>query len=785
MITVIEDIASLVKNDTYYFINDYYEYVKEYKHIQDTIQQREDLTLVVRIRVIRTWLEKLSARYEDHIFKFEQITYRTNLQSQWGINIPIEYDPDDLEKLDLMNLDIFPKTTDDFEDFILSYFYDPLLSNHIFNPNMIVHYLKAFDKRKWEENYKSDLLRKVYEKRVKEWKKKIKDDSFLSILNELLLNPGKINIELMNYKVLRTKLYNEIGRLVLRDRFDVYNKLNINLKDLELHFDKLQETIKQIEIQLNVQKTPINEKELEKIISQLSGLLPSEFYYLENILRESPEFVSQTVIGLIKTIFSPIYSLIGKKIEKLSDLIVPPKPEKMDKSWELNQVKDWLIRKYIPYYDWLLRNNKHDVDFLFIGDSFSEWLYENWEDIKSNSKSLVSNWLYNNSSSFTKPDKYNIILIIDNLSWSHSELLQGLFYEKDLQKILIEPYFSMIPSETETSKKCLLSGKTNYTEIDHKNYSDILSKGWVPYFESPNFIYVTSLDEFEDLTLEKGKSYFVNYHSIDVALHQDKAKLGLTHDKQVKNLLTDLTERISSYLTEKNLISESIIHIISDHGSTKLHPDTTNDIDVKSFKKRDTKKISDRFVFLSDEEFASLPDNLKYDMFFLDKNRFGLPYSCLSARRGNTFKDYTYNSYVHGGVLPEEVVIPHLIFEKVEIKINDPIITLLENTFRYKLEEIEVQIENPNDEPLENIQIRILNSNVESLPKLIEWINTKSKDTIKFQSRIKKPSNPDGQNYLFIQLNYFANGKPHQIDLKKDIKMVSTVELRDTTVFEL
>ena len=785
MIIIIEDISGLIKKDIYHYIKDYYEYVKEYKLIQEVIQRKDDLTVVVRKSVIITWLEKLSARYEDHIFKFQKVTYRTNLQSHWGISIPDEYNQDDLENFNLINLDIYPKPNDNFEDFILTYFYDSLFSNHIFNPNMIVPYLKAFDKPKWESNYKSNLLRKIFDKRIKEWKGKSKDDRFLSILNELLLNPEKIINELMSYKVLRTKLYNEIGRLVLRERFEIYNKLNINLKDLELNFDILQEIINKIEIHLNLQKKPNNDKELGNFINQFSGLLPVEFNYLEDILKEHPDFVSQTIIGQIKTIFSPIYSLIGKKIEKLYDLIVPPKPESIENNWDLNQVKDWLTRKYIPYYDWLLRNNKHDEEFLNIGDSFSVWLYDNWEDVKNNSNLFVSNWLYNNSSSFTKPDKFNIILIIDNLSWTHSELLQSLFYEKDLQKIKIEPYFSMLPSETETSKKCLLSGKSRYIEIDQKTYTDILDKGWIPFFNSSNFIYVPNLDEFEKMKLEKGKSYFVNYHSVDVTLHQEKAKLGLTHDKQVKNLLTDLTDRVSNYLAEKNIISDSIIHIISDHGSTKLHSDTKNDIDVKSFKKKENKRISDRFVFLSDEEFTSLPDNLKYDAFFLDKNRFGLPYHCLSARRGNTFKNYSFNSYVHGGLLPEEVVIPHLVFEKIEIKIDNPIITLLREKFRYKVEEIEILIENLNDLPLENLQLKILNSNVESLPKLIEWIYAKSKDTVKIQSRIKKSNNPDEQKYLLIQINYFANQKQYQIDLKKEIKMVSMVELKDTTVFDI
>ena len=174
MIKVIEDISGLIKKDTYHYINDYYEYVKEYKLIQEAIQKRDDLTVVVRKPIIKTWLEKLSARYEDHIFKFEKITYRTNLQSHWGINIPDEYDSDDLESLDLINLDAYPKPNDNFEDFILTYFYDSLFTNHIFNPNMVVPYLKAFDKKKWESNENSNLLEKYLIRESMNGKKKVK-----------------------------------------------------------------------------------------------------------------------------------------------------------------------------------------------------------------------------------------------------------------------------------------------------------------------------------------------------------------------------------------------------------------------------------------------------------------------------------------------------------------------------------------------------------------------------------------------------------------------------------
>lgn len=785
MITVIEDISGLIKEDEYIYLNEYSEYVGLYKLIQKAIKNHSNLTIVVKISVVITWFEKLAHRYEDHIFNFKKITYKTNLQSVWGINIPAQYSPDELEELDLVNIDIHPKQNDNFEDFILTYYFDQVFSNHSFTSGLIVQLIKSYDKQKWDKNLESNLLRKIYQERITEWQNKIREDYLSAVLNDILNDSEKVAAELMLYKVLRTKIYHEIGKLVFRDRFEHLQRLKLNLKDIEIDYNKIDQALNQIEIHLNTLSQPTNQIELEVLISFLSGLIPGEYYHIEKILRENPQLINSTIVNQIKTVFTPIYSKIGKKIEKLNDLIVPDKPTVVEIDSEVDFVKKWLVNKYLPYQNWLLKNNLYEEDFVDIGDSFSDWFYTNWEDIKANSVSLVSNWLYKNSSSFENQNKINVVLIVDNLCYSHSKLIQDLFADNDINMISSEPYFSMVPSETETSKKCLLSGKSSYIEIDQRSYTDILNKGWIPYFNSASFIYVSSLDRFEETSIEKSKSYFVNYHSIDIALHQEQAKLGTTHEKQINHLLTELVSRVMEILEDKNIIEQTIIHIISDHGSAKIHPNTKNDLDVKSYKKKSTIKTTERYVILSDEDYSNLPDNLKHDCFFIDKNRFGLLNHCLCARRGNTFKDYSFNSYLHGGLLPEEVVVPHLIFEKIEVKIEAPIVNLLRNKFRYKAEEIELQVENPNTIPLENIKIKILNSNVEALTKFIDWLNSKTKEVIKIQSRFKKSLLKEETDYLIFNISFLVNKKPFEYDYKLDILMVSMVELKHTTDFDI
>ena len=692
---------------------------------------------------------------------------------------------EELEKLDLVNLDIRPRHNDTFEDFLLSYFFDPLFSNRAFTPGLIIQLVKRSDKSKWKSNFESVILTKIYEERITEWQKKIKDEYLLSIFKDIISDSDKVYVELMLYKVLRTKLYHEIGKIIFRDKFEYFERLKLNLKDVEIDYLKISQAIKQIEILLSTLTTPKNQIDLETLILSISGLLPIEYNHIKKVLVENPQLATLTIINQLKTVFTPIYSKVGKDIEDLYDLIVPEKPDTIEIDSSMDYVKNWLIQKYFPYQNWLLKNNIYEKDFLNIGDSFSEWFYTNWEDIKTNSKSLVSHWLYKTAPTLENIDKINIVLIVDNLRYSYTKKIQSLFENKDITMVSSDPYLSMVPSETEISKKCLLSGKSNYTEIDQRGYKDIIEKGWIPYFNSANFIYIPNLDQFEKLNIEKGNTYFINYHAIDIILHQEQAKLGTTHEQQIQHLLIELVNRVEKVLISNNILEHTKIHIISDHGSVKFHQNSKNDLDVKLFKKKPVIEYSDRYIMLSDEEFIGLPDNLRHDCFFIDKNRFGLPCHCLCARRGNIFKDYSYNSYLHGGLLPEEVVIPHLVFEKVKIRIDRPILNLIKNKFRYRAEEIELQLLNPNDYPLENVNLVILNKNIDSLSKQVDWLNAKTKEVIKIQARFKKSSMKDETSTLKIGISFLVNKKPYEYEFKLDISMVSMAELKDMSIFDI
>lgn len=787
MITIIEDKLSYVEGSENLIVESYSDYIAGYSKIQGAAQHNSDLTVVVRNSHIYRWFQNLAERYENHLFEFKLITYKSYLEDHWDIKIPNVYSSEELEELDLAKLEETPRPNDTFEDFLLTYFYDPVLTYNSFNINLVVPFLKAFDKNVWDSNGQNILLRKIYDNRIQTWKSKLNDEKLKNLLDELSSNPVNLEINLMLYKLLRHDIYDDenLRKIALGDKYSSFKTLGLNLRDLVIDPAKIEHTLQQIEIHFNTLEKPKSTDDFENLIQKMSGLIQQEFDFIESMLKEKPELVSATLISQLKAVFNPIYAKIGKRIENLKELIMPSKPNKVNIDDSIEDVKQWVTEEYLPFYSWTIKNKYYDKDLAEIADSFSSWLYENWEDVRANSHSLVANWLCNNSLSFNLNNKVNIVLIIDNLSWTNIEILQNLFSENSFLERTRAPYFSMVPSETETSKKCLLSGKTHYNEIDQSSYEKILNKGWVPFFDSEKFVYLSDIDKFEKTELENGKVYFLNYRPIDDTLHKSSGELGLSHSKQINNLLKDLVERVNDHLDKQNLKEKAVIHVISDHGSTQINSEALNELDISLFKKKEMIKHSDRFIFLSDEEFSRLPDNLKYDCFFLEKNRFGLPYHCLCARRNNTFKKYSDNSFLHGGLSPEEVVVPHLIFEQAEIEIQKPLLNLLRNKFRYKVEEIEIQIDNQNELPLSNIIVSIINSNVEAIDSIVDSIDAKSKQMIRIKARFKKTSNKIETEELRIDLSYYCNNKGFKAEYKFNIQMVLMVELKDTSVFDI
>jgi len=191
---------------------------------------------------------------------------------------------------------------------------------------------------------------------------------------------------------------------------------------------------------------------------------------------------------------------------------------------------------------------------------------------------------------------------------------------------------------------------------------------------------------------------------VDKTLHENEDNMGQPHSSSVQHQLKGLVDTVFEF-TQKFQISDKIsIFITSDHGSTKIPIELPNIIDEKFFRERCDDKCH-RFISLSSEEFERLSKNHKNQCYFLDKELYGNNENYLIARGYYRFIKTDQSFYVHGGVTPEETIVPFAVFRKTAISIEKPKISLLDNLFRYAVKSfIKLEIDQL---PLMNFQLKV------------------------------------------------------------------------------
>lgn len=783
MIRIKIDIDKLMATDNLIVANNISDYPKIYNEILKALENDIDLSLIIRDKSVQLWIENMSKRNKNS-FEILKVNAKSVLENKWDIKIPEYILNNDIIDADLLNINIQVKENESFESVILGYFFDPEFNHKLFPFTKLFEIINSYDSKTWEENMKINLVHKIYNSQINNWISKTKNSNekeFIKLFNEDLNN---LKNDLIKYKILRT--FPGIGKKILGDKYTLFESLNLNLRNFKIIEEELSnDLLKGIELEINSWNKPNDTVELGKYIEKTSGLLKLEFNLIKGIIERNPTLVSKDIISLIKTVYNQIIDLIGKDIFDLEKLIIPKKPENPEESWDLEKWLDWVIKSYMPFYAWSDNNNLLKEDLFEIGDRFSSWIYENWVSIKTSSKKMVFNILPNNYNEFKNPDTIDLFIVIDNLSWINIETLKRLLEDIGLGIVKIEPYISMLPSETEISKKCLLSGETRYNDIDIKKYNNIVEKGWIPYFGENKFIYISDITKLKDISKIQHTAYFINYIPLDTALHQSESELGIPHKKLITTLLETLVGYLKEFINKHNILNKVKIHISSDHGSTRIPKELKNDLDINYFKGNEFEKKSNRFVSVNNERFKSLPDNLKYDCFILDKTEFGNSEHYLCARKNNRFIESNGSNYIHGGLLPEEMIVPYIVLEKEKIQIQNPLFSILRNNYRYKAEEVDFEFGNVNDNPIENITFKILNSNIEADIYSLKWIDAKSKTDIKIKARFKKTTIKDDEINLKVLITFQIAGRVYENTYNLPIKMVSMVELKDSTIFDI
>lgn len=753
------------------------EYVKAYKLISDSLAANQPAKILVRDKTVFAWLSKLGEKHPQELIEIKEVTPKQLLEQKWGFIVPDEVSNEEIIELDLLT---YPKEENikSFSEFVLQKFVSSAAVPQNLPIERIPSLVSALENENIKNNLKKQLVKREFARKVENWIENAKNEPEKEIADLLLEDVDGLQTALSQYAIL-ANYPPEVGQRAIGKLFTLFKIFKINTSAIEIKNDSKQTAINNLEIFLNSTFQNLNPPDALTIVQWSSGLTYEEFATISNLLKKFPQAVNKEVIDEIEHKFSDHTQRIAPELRKLSLMIKPPFPNDPAIEWDASKMLEWATNQYLPYHFWLEETNQINPKISNQCETFGDWLYSNFIDLRSSFQNIAYKILPRYITP-EKSDKCLLIMVIDNFNFKFADLLTTLIANAGFSLTRKQPYFSMLPSETETSKRLLFAGQPKLTDVNpNKDYRSLILDEWQKNYPHKRFLYLQSTLDLEEAEANPGDVVLANCNQIDSALHEDERKLGKKHSQQIEAELQNIVTLITQFCSRNNLAQNISIMICSDHGSTMIPYESLNEIDPSFFSGK-TIDTHHRFVSISKEEYEKLPQTVKeYQTYLLESRLFGLPESILVAKGYYRFRRTDDHFYVHGGLSPEETILPLLIFESGKPELKMPIIRLLNNEFRFGTKSIaEFELVNENSAPIEEATLKITQiaatvEVIEPAPVIqkIESLNfSRAKIALRLYRKIESEKNID------VTLDFKLLGKKYTISQKMPIQMKSMME---------
>lgn len=451
-------------------------------------------------------------------------------------------------------------------------------------------------------------------------------------------------------------------------------------------------------------------KGLEAAISECSGLFSSELESLEEYIRSRAVPATHGEIDAIRVKFRDCLGA-GPSVDKLNDLVAPPLPREPSRAWGWIEWKSWLTGQYLEY-----SSHCHKAEFSLgevasYGERFAEWLWENFPKLLVQGDPLVINVC--EVVDGVLADRHpGILLIVDGLGWQWLDPLLKAFEEWGYRPVTEPtPLVAMIPTDTEVSKSCILGGCR--ADEARGSEQELLQS----QFPDKTVIYTSNLEAFRKNITEMRQLHCCHFRDLDELFHQhhESARILSKKVEQCFQLLaSEITEPIKAFPAHSRIR----IVVVGDHGAVNL-------------------RLFDRFVQLpcnwpsdrvSDSRFVPVPEHEATNVegyYILRAADYGLPKSYAVAR-GYSAIQRTPQGYAHGGLSPEETIVPLVVLESAG-STKEPVFELGydgRSIRQGRVEPIVIAVRNLGRWPLRGVRVRLPNFSsevqIDEIPALEE-----------------------------------------------------------------
>jgi len=698
-------------------------YVDAYKAAHAAALSGQALRVVIQDLTCATWFRDFAARYANRQVTFHVWRPRDLLAERWQTEIPEHITDEAILASGFLEVEIVPRAGQSYNEIVLEYYWGEFFTFVRFPLRLAGELIDSLDPARWRANRGLPLVMQALEACKERWLSQAsrRERRLIRAVFETL---GALRDNLGRYKLVQG-YPPQLGQAVLGEWYTLFKNLEIDPTPIDLDTLDLGNTIQEIRYYLNDLSPRItSQADLEAVLDEMSGFLTEEFEWVMEQLRDKGEALQHTsqLLQRITARFRPIQEQIETQLAALEAAIPPAYPTDPIKNQTVEDWLHWAIHEYLPYRFWLEENDRWDDTVAAYAVRYADWFYEHYTTHKYQYQSRWVFSLLNQVRASLAAGRKVLFILIDNFNFKYLRTLLAQFNCRGFRGVgEVDPVWSPIPTATEVSKWCLVAGEPDLSAIQGHNYQDILDKDWQGHFEGYQLTYLSKLGDLKRRRQFNEDLILLNYLPIDTVLHKDEGQIGTTHTAEIQGYIQTLVEVVSQFAKRARVEQELDIYIASDHGSTKVPAGVRNVLDDKFYRER-TEDRHHRYITVPEGRATNPTAYDQTHCYIIHADTFGTREHYFIARGYDRFIETEESIYVHGGLTPEETIVPFCKLVRTEIEALQPTIRLPDNVIRYSVKaNLVFDVGNPNAYEITNIELNVIESDlpgvsVEAIP---------------------------------------------------------------------
>jgi len=762
------------------------DYVRACQELSGTDASASGLKVWVRSKNHFAWLRDFTEQIGCPAF-FSEKTPRLVLAEKWNVTLPDWLTDAEVFDQGLLNIDVKPQTGQTcFRNRLLTHFLGSAFKEDAFNASDLVDVIKALVSADAKAAFKEyPVLYRSLESKCETWAQRSKEAWVKNLCSRIFENTGDLWQWLSLWACLHGYPEKLLEYVLAPEQVLFVRNIPIEaVYDLPLEPTAREQILTQIELLFEeIQSQVTSGDEFRKVLGWTSGRLFQEYHFISKMLGRRQFSPTTEDIQQVQAKFRHCPGVSESSLNSLRHCIAPSRPRLPDKKWDSAEWIRWTTEEYTPYRTWQIYNKQYDEELEHAVARFSDWFIEEYTAIHKDPNLSLAHCLADISSSESE-NQLSIILLVDCLPLEFADLLDNALRNVGYSRHDLRYRFAALPTITEYNKPVLVSGQWQHGP---GNYDAILKARAHADWNNRKVVYLNNLKSLSELPAPKESAVvLLNFLDGDELLHSDVESKGTSYDEELHRLFARMAayvDRISKkWAGARERVS---VYVVTDHGACRILEKEKQSFD-SSVVSRLFPEEKHRFAALDEKQVGDIPDNLwelgyQFKQPYVPDSRvFFLPRGHNTVRQSGKAK-----GFLHGGVTPEEVVVPTALYKLVKAAWNAPAarfldLDLIRETGRAKfyiqrVVTVEIEIQNPNP-----VDIRVLRASVAS-PETdlkscdvgVRVIPAGAVNTIQMNYYFKKAAL--GEKNLEIEIAYEISGEQHTLTLTLECEFKSAL----------